>query len=686
MASIELFNLVDGYEVYSPALVIHGRCRSEKASSIQVHHPELPFLTYQVHCQTFKALVHLVPGANVLTFTTDENEHITVTCTYAPQAEAPPIHLCILVAKDSPMVFDSPAVQRQREGGCGMDLAIKKLRCGARLMQAFTNEQMLRNGFGHRCFQFAEEVTTDTLFREPKERRTIKIHIVRSKLSTAEIRDPNLAQQNPNGSNTGGLFNVALEALQEYGGPFGDSSQPVQAAVIFMDTHWDPQAKLITAHAALGGGAGHIRLAIFGSHGLYSWPPSLELVPYYMSDPTPSSIMEVANDCNECGTHWECLTVTLGAFMHEIGHLLGCPHQEHGVMLRDYVTLNRSFMTMEGYSSRTNSCGAPAPIRPAEECTWHRLDLLRFLYHPSFANPTNYSDPSFKGVGVLSNFPFPRPTLYPCGNRQAVVSAQGGIYCIELISGDLARAHIEYLPLSLGGQGPQTDVLLSLDDLRARIPQQHLVDCKGIFKVAVHAVNSESAEFDDFPSKIYAQEISMAPYGYPALVTGIKGTMLGNPEGGGDAGIISIFPREVEAVRVYHGYALDGIRFYFRSPQQINDDAAGSHDYFRKLKNSLKGPSRNRSASALFGRETNNYSDFVLSPDESLLGFNVRSGCWIDAVQIITSQGRTSPLFGNTSGGGLGTLVPPTGYEVLALHGRVGQWVDAMGIIYGNGG
>lgn len=45
----------------------------------------------------------------------------------------------------------------------------------------------------------------------------------------------------------------------------------------------------------------------------------------------------------------------------------------------------------------------------------------------------------------------------------------------------------------------------------------------------------------------------------------------------------------------------------------------------------------------------------TLYPDvrrgEYISGFLVRSGFWIDGVQILTSLGRKSPLFGNAHGG-----------------------------------
>lgn len=36
---------------------------------------------------------------------------------------------------------------------------------------------------------------------------------------------------------------------------------------------------------------------------------------------------------------------------------------------------------------------------------------------------------------------------------------------------------------------------------------------------------------------------------------------------------------------------------------------------------------------------------------EYVLGFYVRSGFWIDAIQILTSTGRKSEIYGNAHGG-----------------------------------
>ncbi|CCD23401.1 putative metalloendopeptidase NDAI_0B03670 [Naumovozyma dairenensis CBS 421] len=689
---MEFFNLNHNEQVVSPCLTIHGKLtkKTSGAQSIQVQHPQLPPLTFPINEDFFKATVILTPGENKFTFITDKNVSQQITCYYTPLLQDQPIHLCLILAKDSPMKFDSPKDQIAKENGNDLYLAIKKLRMAGRLLQAFTNEQMLRNGFGHRTVQFVEEYTLDTEFQDNpmkklKMRNNIKIHLVRSEKSIKEIRSHDIAQQNSKAKDAGALYGIAMDALKKYGGPFINCEKPVQAACIYMDTHWD--GKLITGHAALGGGDDHIKLAIFGSHGIYSWPRSMEdVVPYFLND-TKASTTEVANDCGQCGSYWECLAITMGAFWHEMGHLLGSPHQEHGVMLRDYTVLNRSFLTKEAYCLRTKSYGAAAPIFPKEECTWHRLDLLRYLYHPSFTKPEDYNDPSFFRPSKIGGFQFSEPNFYPLGNDICRFSSQTGITVIEIICGDLALGYIEYLPVSLGGPGPQKEVVVSLSELRARIPANKLEEFKDKFTLNLIAVNSPSATYENFPSLATVTPIPMGKYGYPESIRGFKSPAHGQIGRGKETGILGINVKNVVAVRVYHGAALDGMRFFFNAPTKKNEPPAiPSRTYVDKLTKSFKAnvSISNDHPSVLFGVETPNYSDVILEPGEYITGFTVKSGWWIDAVQVSTNYGRKTDMLGNKEGGGQRELFPPEGQYVLGIYGSVGNWVDSLGIVYGS--
>lgn len=705
--SLTIFNVKHGETVHTPLFIVHGQCADGVQSgivSVQSKTNSYPPLFYEVNGGFFKAPVHLNRGSNELIFMhsqgrvvngypqySDQNTRgggVAMTINYDPLPNKP-VHLCLLVAKDSPGYFDTTS-EKGREEGNGIDLAVKKLRVGARLMQAFTNEQMLRAGFGQRTFNFAEEEANDTLFEQEQgrvSRPTVKIHVIRSKKTLAELRDPNLAQQNSKGTNTGGLFGIAMDELKHYG-PLANEQRPFQAAVMFLDTHWDTKLRLILTHAALGGGDGELKLAIFGSHGLYSWPSSLEKVVPAFQDDRKSNINEVANDCNECGTYWECFNITFGAFLHEIGHLLGCPHQVNGVMLRDYVRINRSFASRETYCMRTKSNGM-SPLLPKDECGWNRLDLLRFLHHPSFRLPSDSQDPTFglpqQGGG---------PVILPLGNGQATIKSPTGIYAVEVIKDDLARGYLEFSPRSLGGQGAQNEIHVTSQQLKNLLPRDKQ---NGDYDVRVLTAGGEAFQKDVehmLTSNTNALNVDIGDG--KGQKTAIKSAPMGQLDRGNKFEPVFFNPHRVVNVRVYWGGAVDGIRIDLGKeqdqPQAGSPPPVPQRDYkspFNKLVSGLKDMAVNRQpayqaaeSSVLAGNVTNNYTDFPLQQGETIAELRFRSGAWIDAVQIVTSTGRSSQMFGRADGGSANALSPPQGYQIIGLYGSLDRWLGSLGVIY----
>lgn len=160
---------------------------------------------------------------------------------------------------------------------------------------------MHRQKLGRRVFRFEEEWTNGTASYRDKAAGTMrseaKIHVVRCSKTVAELRDLDLAQQNPNAKRSGDLFSIAMEAVKDYFKPLPGQKQYV--SVLLLDSHWDKAHNMITGHAALGGGSGEIQLAVFGSQALQSYPSHIEEVVPAFSDCTPTDTNFVANDCNE---------------------------------------------------------------------------------------------------------------------------------------------------------------------------------------------------------------------------------------------------------------------------------------------------------------------------------------------------------------------------------------------------
>ena len=471
-------------QVYEKVLLISGDVgdplQTPMDGNLTVHHDKdgqaFPATNWPVSDSYFKALVYLSPGWNKIRFdftspklisngsgpyTTAHSSYISIN--YLPLNNAPPLQLVVLVGKDSPCTFDAPPHRREREGN-GLDIAIRKFRMAAHLWQAFTTEQMYRNNFGRRCFRFEEEWQTGTLsirdWEVGRMKNEIKIHVVRSDKTVAELRSLDYAQQYGPATKKGELYSLTADAVKRHFRIRPGQKQYVVA--LLLDAHWDAEVGTITGHAALGGTSDDLQLAVFGSQALQSYPSCIEEVVPAFTDCTPTDTRYVANDCNESGSSWEAANIGMGAHLHEVGHLLGCPHQESGVMLRDYVTFNRTFLVREPYSTRTKSPGLRI-CRQEDECNWHRLDVLRFRSHPCFRVPSD------EHLAILDD----SIQFYPVGNGKILFLAQSGISFIEIfVEGEeLCKAWLEYINTEPRSGGMPRQVILTEADLRAKLPE-----------------------------------------------------------------------------------------------------------------------------------------------------------------------------------------------------------------------
>ncbi|KAL8774983.1 MAG: hypothetical protein Q9209_000462 [Squamulea sp. 1 TL-2023] len=621
-----ILSITDNSWVNQKILLIYGQIGdpSQKAldGTLTVYHHQdsFPITMWPVSDSHFKVLVHLSSGPNRLRFDFHNSsipaQSSWMNINFLPATTSPPLQLVILLGKDSPGVFDAVPERVQREGN-DLDTAIRKFRMAAYLWQAFTGEQMYRNGFGRRCFRFEEEWQSGSLtFRDRESgqmRSEAKIHVVRSDKTVRELRDLNIAQQNEKATRKGDLFSIAMEAMKGYFKPTYGQKQYV--SVLLLDAHWDTKSKTITGHAALGGGSSEIQLAIFGSQALQSYPSCLEEVVPAFTDCTRTDTRFVANDCNESGSNWEAANIGIGAHLHEVGHLFGCPHQESGIMLRDYLTFNRTFTCREPYATRTKSPGMGLTL-PKDECGWHRLDTLRFRFHPCFRTPADNFISGDESVRV-----------WAVENGKVIVTAPTGIQFVEIYSDgdDICHNWIEYSNVDGLSNSPPRQVVLTEDDVLSRLapdrPHKQI-------KLCIHSVGQGSHTVEDFSQLRSKSSVVKLPNGQ----TGFKSSQLGTSQQAGSRPEQVILQSAIKqtklltSIRVYHGFAVDGMEFFYED-----------------------------STSQLFGKRGGQPggSDFFLDTrrGEVIMGFNLRSGLWIDGIEILTSLGRRSGMYGNATGG-----------------------------------
>lgn len=317
-----------------------------------------------------------------------------ITIVYQPLLQLPPLHLAVMLAKDSPRVIDCPAAK----GGAittahsDVNAAIAKLRMAAYMWQALTAENMREMGLGRRSFRLDEEwgrdtTTMDSLYLETDSAKSAmssvaRVHEVRCDKTVAELRDIELAQQNHRTHKRDELHRIFERALAEYGHPFMGASRPVVAGLI-IDSHYSVEQNVVLAHAAVGRPAG-LSLGVFGSHTTYAWPRFLEEVPACLVDFTPTG-ETVANDDGHCATMRGACFMGQGSLLREIGHAFGAM-DSMGIMARGYVkSWDRIFVE---HSNNGNNSGG---LVDNHEPKWDLQDGIRFLTSEHFRLPNDQS-------------------------------------------------------------------------------------------------------------------------------------------------------------------------------------------------------------------------------------------------------------------------------------------------------
>ena len=316
-----------------------------------------------------------------------------------------------MVAADSPLLIDCPPGKH----GCissthsSLDAAIAKFRMTALMWQAQVAEDIRAAGLGRRSFRLEEEWDLDTLTQESVRQgqgagdlgSVVKVHIVRTNLTVKELRNKDLAQQNPAGKKKEELHSIFKAALRQHGAPFLGQAKPVVAGLI-LDSAYESRSDLILGHAALGAhDPDGLSLGIFGSHLTYAWPRFFEEIPGCLLDMTVPGD-SVGNDNGECATMWEACTVGQGAFLHEVGHAFSRPHGK-GIMSRGYSRdWAQAFLARTAKSLKTGVEGL-GPVTPDSKhgCHWDLSDLVCFKNLPHFRIPTDGPVVPAEGPQVL---------------------------------------------------------------------------------------------------------------------------------------------------------------------------------------------------------------------------------------------------------------------------------------------
>lgn len=96
-----------------------------------------------------------------------------------------------------------------------------------------------------------------------------------------------------------------------------------------------------SANPALGGGF----LCLMGSGCFFSWPNKLEEVVSAFASKRKVDLTQVLDDSNYRRTYGGCFATSLGALVHEIGHIFDLAHTETGLMGNDIDYTHRFFLS-----------------------------------------------------------------------------------------------------------------------------------------------------------------------------------------------------------------------------------------------------------------------------------------------------------------------------------------------------
>jgi hypothetical protein len=279
----------------------------------------------------------LSPGSNTIEMVHvkphGQDASLEINLQYIPLLQYPPLHLAIMVAKDSPLLIDCPPQKAAGYLSAHSDLAaaIEKFRMTAYMWQAMTAEDFRVKGLGRRTFRLEEEWIMDTVSREFANacdskgsiRSTAKVTVVTSSKTKRDILNAEGKDASPN--NKSELFDIFLEALADHGGRFDTSASPVVAGLI-LDAHHNKVTEETFGHISTGRhNSSGISLGTFGSHLTYSWPRFTEEVTSCLTDTRlPGTKLS-----GRKSTIWESCAFGQSSFLSAVGLAFGVSSASH---------------------------------------------------------------------------------------------------------------------------------------------------------------------------------------------------------------------------------------------------------------------------------------------------------------------------------------------------------------------
>ncbi len=316
-------NFRDGQVVRYPVILLAGRTGAGSATAVTVVNESSKRNTRRMAGLAgggaFKALAELVPGRNRLDVRCGQGE-TKLTLVYKPAESDHVVRVFYWTDSTRATAFQSPDPNDRQDWRGKLDTAMKLLQC-------FTAERMNNIDLGRRTFNL-----------EFDDAGRVKVHLLRGAATAREYRKMTGLE----------LYAAAGTELRvQY------PSRTAKNLVVAAFTRFDAKAGRALAHTALGGGD----LALFGGGNLFTWPDCLAGAQAAFMDASRVDRAKFFSDSAGRDTYWACASTTMGAALHELGHVFGLVHSvdPQDIMTRGYDRLNRFFTLVEPPHSRRAS-------------------------------------------------------------------------------------------------------------------------------------------------------------------------------------------------------------------------------------------------------------------------------------------------------------------------------------------
>ncbi|OLY85198.1 putative zinc metalloproteinase [Smittium mucronatum] len=687
-------NVNENQLVHQRFIIIHGKILipSENNGKVTVHHPYFPPMEYNVVGGFFKAIIELEAGDNNITFIFNNFKSAPIRedllIKMKPNMDKPPLLLAMILGKDSVGKFDFDPLHPPKSNDY-LELLRRKLICTAYLWQAFIAEQMRRAGYGFRTFRLEEEYVQDTMTnRDTYQRMNAKIHMVRSDKTVKEIQDISRCQQykgDPNDKNVDrdSQFDIAAKALENYGGPFAKGGRKRYIAALSADSTWDLKNGAALGHAALGGSVGDYRLGVFGSHLCFSWPSCLEEVIPCFNDTTKLDLNYMSEDGNNSHEYWRSANVGMGAFLHEVGHMMTMPHTPTGIMIRGFDDYNKAFNISEP--------GNDGPILPSDEggAHFHRSDLARLRYHPltRFEGEESFED-DHSGVEAY----FTEDGL--------VAKSDSGIHLVEAWVQDTYRYHYEYCSENFERRYIKSELTGSYEESMVDVPKTIVINYNALEEQCCHTdkenkINlkitprsKDHFEIDDLKKQIDSSRV-VCPNGLLQFSTVSYGSS--NKESSevlflGDSFALQYNPSNQPPSYNQMQHSQSGNRTRNSQlalfPPTLRSIRAIFNEHY-SIVGALEFKLSDNTSKIIGNVEKSTGKSvlFDIPENDGLYSILVRSGAWIDGFEFTTRLGKRSGLIGGTGGSGH-MIIAPEGYVFTGIKVHCGDWLDGFSAQY----